>query len=1186
VKLRLLFLLCLPFAACLIAQSDRGTITGQVSDSGGAVVPNAAVTATNSETGVQSRTVTTETGNYTISSMPVGLYDLSVEVAGFKKYTRQGIRVSVAETARIDVTLEVGLATESVTVTADAPLLKTESAEQSTNITGDRINALPINSALGAGAIRNPLGFVALVPGSSIAGWNDIRVNGAPSNTFKIIFEGQDTTSALNPRVSDESQPSVEAIQEFTLQTSNFAAEFGQVSGGLYNFTSRSGTNQFHGSAYEYLINETFNAGLPFTNDGAGHLTRPRIRRHDFGASVGGPVWIPKVYNGHDRTFFFFNYEMYRDRQGHSGTFGTVPTDAFRNGDFSALLTSRVLGTDPLGRPIMENAIYDPLKSQIVNGQVVRDPFPNNMIPSNRFDPVAVKVQNLIPRATRAGLVNNFEQIYNSRKIQAIPSVKIDHSFTAKAKLTGYYSHQRTDKDNGQDGLPDPISKRRDQFIRSNTVRVNYDYTLRPTFLIHLGAGYQRYHNPDSAPANIMDFDSVSQLGLPGAFATGFPRFTGLSNSFGGVADLGPTNRNLYLQDKPTAVASASWIRGSHSIKFGGEWRYETFTNRNTNNVAGSYGFSGVETGLPSTQGQSLQGGGIGFPYASFLLGLVDNASISNPQDPQYRKAAWALFAQDTWKVSRRLTLDYGVRYDFQPAPHELRHRTSMFAPTVPNPAAGGLPGATMYEGSGPGRCNCSFADTYPFAFGPRLGLAYQIDAKTVLRAGWGVSYGSSVNFNYVGGGNSLGMGFNTISFTTPSFGDPAVTLRNGLNYNVNDLLAATYDPGIRPSPGQTNAPPALIDPNGGRPPRVNQWSIGLQRELVKDLLVEAAYVGNRGAYFQANSLVDINALTPQRIQSFGLDINNANDRALLTSRLDSPQAQARGFRAPYAGYSLANTVAQTMRPYPQFGGVGQMWAPLGNSWYDSLQVKATKRFSHGFDFTAAYTFSKNLTTVEDQDGTAVPVNDVFNRANQKAISRVDQPHVFVVGYTYVSPVWNKNVFTRVALSGWTLGGILRYSSGQPIRVPSANNNLNALLFRGTFANRVPGQPLFLKDLNCGCIDPNKDFVFNPAAWTDPGAGQWGYSAAYYTDYRYARRPDEQMSIGKMFRIKESKSLQIRAEFFNVFNRTYLNNPDSGNAAASQIYDRGVPVSGFGRISSGSTFNPPRNGQLVARFQW
>jgi hypothetical protein len=302
-------------ATLAFGQSDRGTVTGTVADPAGALIPGATIVLENTATGSKFTSATTETGNYTIPSVPAGTYTLNVEQTGFRKHVQSGITVNVAQTARIDVILQIGSTSESVQVTADAPLLKTESAEQSTTISGDRINALPLNFAIGAGAVRNPLTFVQLSPGASIGGWNDIRVNGAPGNTFRIIFEGQDTTSALNPRVSDESQPSVEAIQEFTLQTSNFSAEFGQVAGGLFNFTSRSGTNEYHGSAYEYFAHEKLYSGRPFQFTPEGEHLRPQVRRHNFGGSFGGPVKLPKLYDGTDRTFFFANYEMFRDIQ-------------------------------------------------------------------------------------------------------------------------------------------------------------------------------------------------------------------------------------------------------------------------------------------------------------------------------------------------------------------------------------------------------------------------------------------------------------------------------------------------------------------------------------------------------------------------------------------------------------------------------------------------------------------------------------------------------------------------------------------------------------------------------------------------------------------------------------------------------------------------------------------------------
>jgi len=1201
--MRILYLLtlCAVLANLAFAQSDRGTITGTITDPAAAVVPNAAVTIVNAENGSQSQTVTTATGNYTLASLPAGVYDLTVQAAGFKSLNQRGIRVEVAQVARVDVNLQIGASSESITVQADAALLKTENAEQSTTINTERINGLPLNfAATQGGAIRNPLAFASLSPGAYLqpGSQNTLKINGSPTTSFKITLEGQDATNGLTQATTNHNQPSVEAIEEFTLQTSNFAAEFGQVNGGLFNFTAKSGTNRYHGSLYDYFVNEDLNAGQPFTDSSHRHLVRAPNKKNDFGGTVGGPVVVPRLYDGHDKTFFFFNLESYLDRKVNSGTFFTVPITAMRNGDFSSVLTGRVLGTDPLGRPILENTIYDPGTQRVQNGAVVRDVFPGNIIPKSAFDSVALRIQNLIPLPTNSGLVNNYAQFAPNPRTQIIDSFKFDHNFSGSSKLSFYVQHYTSHEYSNPDGLPLPITAFRDKHVAATTARLNFDRSITPTLLIHAGIGEQRFHNPDSSPPSVLNYDAVAGLRLSGSATNpaGFPRINGLLSSLGGFGgnaanSLGPSNANSYFTDKPTVVLNATWVRRSHAYKGGAEFRIDSFTDRNTRGSQGVYTFSPIESGLPSTNGQNLNGGAVGFPYASFLLGAVNNANVNSPQDPQFRKTSWSLFVQDTWKITRRLTLDYGIRWDVQGQGHEIHDRLAEFSPTTPNPAAGGLLGATIYDGYGPGRCNCSFTHTYPYALGPRLGLAYQIDPKTVLRAGWGVSYGPTSSYNYITNSPILGVGFNQLVFTSPSYGDPALLLRNGLQYNPSALYSASLNPGIRPDPGQIDTPPYWIDPNGGRPPRIMQWNIGLQRQITRDLVLEAAYVGNRGAWEQANSLIDLNGLTPQRIAFLGLDINSGADRTLLTSRLDSALAQQRGFKASYAGYPLSLTVGQTLRPFPQFGSIPVWWAPLGDNWYDALQSKLTKRYSYGLTMTAAFTWQKEIVRgAESETGGSVPVNDVYNRPNQKYLSANSQPFVLVTGFNYELPALGPNPWVKTAVRGWTFGGILRYSSGMPLLVPAANNALNSLLFRNTsaatFANRVPGQPLFLQDLNCHCFDPNTTFVLNPKAWTDPAPGQFGVSAPYYNDYRGPRRPDESLSLGRIFRIHESMSFQIRAEFFNPFNRTYLNNPDSTNAAATQRVTNGQVVSGFGRINTGSTFLAPRNGQIVARFQW
>jgi len=1200
------------------AQTDRGTITGTITDQQSSIIPNATVTATNIETGVKYETVSTSTGNYMLASLPVGTYDLSVETNGFKKHVQKGIGVQLLKTSRIDVVLQVGTAAESVTVIAQAPLLKTDSAEQSTNISGELFNAMPINFSAG-NSIRSWLSFIQLAPGVSGTS-QTANINGAPSGSFKIYLEGQDVTST-NDTVwtSTVAAASVETIGEFAIQTNNFAAEFGQVLGGLFNFTTKSGTNEIHGSTYLLSSNEAFNAHRPLSTPFAfsPRAAKALDRKFDYGGSVGGPVYLPKLYDGRNKTFFFFNFEKYRNVPRSSGSLATVPTEAFRTGNFSAAMTGRVLGTDPLGRPIIENAIYDPATTrQVTSGVVdsvtgltatrtgiIRDPFPNNIIPTGRLDPVALKIQELIPKPENGELINNWDPRTSNPRFQSLPSVKIDHLFSQNTKLSGYWSVENTSQITAADGLPIPITGRRDQLIYGHTLRLNLDQTISPTFILHFGAGILRFHNPDSAPDDVINYDAVSGIGFTGASTdpSGFPRIVGpglgslQTGNRGGMSAMGPTQANKFWNDKLTGVTNATWIRNNHTYKFGAEFKQEVWSDVNFTAAQGRLAFSEAQTGLPYLLDTSIGGGTIGHRYASFLLGTVNTATVSAVKDPQWRKQAWSFYGQDSWKASPKLTVNYGLRWDYAGQGHELYYRTSQIGLTTPNPAAGGRPGAFIYEGFGPGRCDCRFTETYPYAFGPRLGIAYQLNNKTVVRAGWGVTYSQLANWWYVTGGSpSLGLGFNSIEFSNPAFGESALLMRNGLQYNEADLYTKSLNPGIRPLPGTTSTFSdfwwgVIMDRNGGRPGRVNQWNIAVQRELTKDLSIEIAYVGNRGVWLEANSLVNVNAIDPARLQALGLNLNNPADQALLRTQLRNlSPADALRFPVPYAGFPTTATVAQSLRPYPQFAdSMGVRWAPLGNNWYDSLQVQFTKRYSRGLHLTAAFTWQKEL--VLGSGGNpglqGAGTNNVFNRDAQKSIASTSTPLIFVTGFSYLTPRVSENKVIHALLGNWTVSGVLRYASGLPIGVPGSNNNLGSLLFQGTRMNRVEGQPLFLQDPNCGCIDPRQELVLNPAAWSDAPAGNFGYSPGFYSDYRWQRQVTENFNFGRKFPIKEGLKFEIRMEIFNAFNR--MNLPFPGGSPTSTITrnSAGELSGGFGFINVNNV-GGQRNGQIVARFEF
>ena len=1195
----------------LLAQGDRGTITGTVSDPAGAVVAGATVQVRNTDTGAQYQVATTDTGNYTIVQVPAGPYEMSVSVAGFKKYVRNGITVIVAQTLRLDVPLEVGSTSDAVTVTEAAALLKTESGELSHAIETAKLDELPI---LGIGAqsastwgLRNPMNSASLIPGTVYNSNTNVKVNGAMSNTQSIRIEGQDATDKFLSYSTVMTQPSVDAVQEVAIQTSNYSAEYGQVGGGLFNFTMKSGTNSFHGMIYDYFVNTIFNASQPYTN-----LINAQ-HRNDFGGNVGGPLWIPKVYNGRNKTFFFVNMELYRETQLFDTTPQTVPTNGMRAGNFSALPGGN-LGTDPLGRPIIQNTIYDPgtARSVTVNGvtSIVTDPFSGNAIPTSRLDPVALKIQALIPTATGSGFVNNLVPAFPSNTSTTTPAFKADQYLGNKSKVSFYISsigntRQYSPGTGNADGLPLPITAARGNFIKSWTSRANYEYTISPTLLFHLGVGYQHLDFEDKSP--VLTYNAQQELGLTGATINrNFPTLTGLLSTagFGGMVPMGPGSQTRSLMIKPTGNASLTWVRGNHTFKTGSEVRIEGFPVSPFVPANGAYAFSAAETGLPYLQNTILAGGAIGSPYASFLLGQVDSGRGGVVTNTREGKHEIGFFVQDTWKVTRKFTLDYGLRYDYSTYLKEQYGRVPDFSPTTPNPSAGGLPGALIYEGTGTGHCNCQFAKNYPYALAPRIGGAYQITPTLVLRAGFGVVYADTGE-----GGNTAS---SNVTYSSPSFGVAATTLSKGSPLTAAQLAWPNLNPGQYPLGGVPSALSAnLIDQNAGRPARQVMWSVGLQHTFGQNLLVDVSYVGNRGVWWAAPSLENINALTPQILAAHGLDITNLANRTLLTSAISSPAAVAAGFKAPYAGFPTTATVAQALRPFPQFTTINAIWSPVGKTWYDSMQVKVTKRLTKGLDFTTAFSWQKSLDLGTESDtigpgGVGAVEGNLFNRDANKYISGQDQPFVFVTALNYQTPAIGGNKQISWLLKDWNTGVVLNYASGLPILAPFANNNLNAVTFlvptaapagsslltgqQATFANRVPGQPLYTQDINCHCFDPSSTFILNPKAWTDPAAGTFG-GPAYYSDYRNPRRPVESVNLGRTWKLRERVQMQIRIDFQNVLNRAYFGNPTNGNAAASPVKAaNGNTTAGFGYINTAlplaSTYAAPgpRGGNLVLKF--
>jgi hypothetical protein len=1275
---------CVSVTACLVffslaafGQGDRGSITGTISDPQGLASANASIDVKNVDTGEVFHGGTSGTGNYVIS-VPTGRYELTVTAPGFKKYVRTNLEVAVAEATRQDVALQIGGVAETVTVTEEAPLMKTESGEVSHSLTTDDINQLPVlttngsGGSTGTGNIRNPLQEIILLPGTFFQNDTAIVINGAPANSENIRIEGQDSVSNIWKIAQQNSQGGVDAIQEVSVQTSNFNAEYGNAAGGYFNYTMKSGGNQFHGSGYDYFVNEFLDAGEPFTTrcvqngndcgapDTQQHI-RNRIRRNDYGFTLGGPIDIPKVYNGKNKSFFFFNFEQFRQGNDNGTTTTSVPTAAYRSGNFATAECISYIGgavggtggtcvpwpapvpvaagssaTDPAGQQLVYGQIFDPYSTHMVNGQVVRTPFPNNTIPLTEQDKVALAIQNLFPQANAPGIINNYNvPSYSSFMHTTNLSVKLDHSISPTIKISGYYSQLKTYSPNVDGGILPLALGGATTDTWNHTTRLNYDQTITPTLLFHLGVGYFETSEPHVAPPF-----SQSSIGLSGYQASnimpdigGIYSFTGggWGPGFGGV---GATFSATAYEEKPTANTSLTWVHGNHTFKYGADYVQEGYPVPSDWRANGNFTFSNAETSDPWQSTQTLDfANPTGFAYASFLTGLPDVLNLNAPTDSKLGYHEIGLFAQDSWKVNRRLTLDYGLRYDYQTYMKEQYGRMQDASFGTFDPVLG-RNGAVLYGAS----CGCQFSHNYPDAFGPRLGGAFQINSKTVLRGGIGVQYDveeapngvlySAADY-YEIFPNGYGLSPMQNSPTPTSNG-----LQGGNPYavgnpygnqpvvwpNLNEDKYPFANAGIR-SPG---SPFVFFDPEN-RPGRILTYSIGIQRELLKTLVMEASYVGNRGAWFPAPNMdqIAMNGMTPQFLQSqYGININNPSDAALLLDPVSSSAVQQRfpQFKmvpingtltvpSVYAGFPASQDLEQALRPVPQWNGISPWLGPsLGKDWYDSLQVKMTKRFSHGLQAAGNFTWAHGMVNGAASDSTyylasQAVTGDIYNYADNRQLNQYVRPLVTTITFTYTTPKIPSDQKGMKVLSAvvhdWSLGGVATYQSGGLLGIPGSLNNICPELgrsaggftssFCNNFQNYVPGQRLFNDNPNCGCFNPQTTQVLNPNAWSDNAPGQWGSTAPYLNNFRWQRQPVENASFARNFRIKERYNFQFRAEFFNVFNRLFLSAPSTANPLtpistanyAGNVYNS----SGFGSVGTlNGAGDSPRSGQLIGRF--
>jgi Carboxypeptidase regulatory-like domain/TonB dependent receptor-like, beta-barrel len=1121
------FVLSLAMAALPCLAQDRGTILGRVTDPSNAVIAGAAITVTNQDNGLKIETSTNDAGNYTVRGLAFGRYEVTCEAKGFRKYVGKDNTVDLAQTLTMDIVLQLGAVDQTVEVSGAAPLIESSTSDLGTVVDQKQVADLPLSVS---GNMRNPESFVFLAPGVTGDAANT-EINGSQDRAKEVLFDGAQSTGPESGGTMF-TYPPVESIGEFRLEASNFSAEYGKTGGGFEIFTTKSGNNQYHGSVFEYLRNDKF--------DARGFISpvTPINRQNEFGAAVGGPVRLPR-YNGKNRTFFYFVYDGFRYRAGATNQVLTLPNAAQRGGDFSALVKA--------GNAL---AIYDPSSTRSDGaGGFTRDPFPGAQIPVTRFSKVSSAMLQLLPPAKTSSATNNYTAVGAQTFNRNVYTIKGDHAFSDRNRISVFLYISNEDSI-APDLIAGAMSPALDQQRPARWARFNHDYQISPTMLNNFRAGYTR--EPQVWARTTSDQGYLQKIGLTGVNPPGdiLPRVQ-FSDTYQNWGDE-TKNKGQQINNTLQFADTLSFFHGNHSFKFGADMRWQQTNGADSAGQQGLFAFSPNETALPTAAGRAASGNA----FASFLLGTVDSSSYNGLYVvPGIRYQYKALFAQDDWKVTRKLTLNLGLRWDLFTPREEHNTNISGFDPTLPNPGAGNLLGAIRFLGNGAGRDNSrkSFANTDYKAFGPRVGFAYQLREHTVLRGGYGISYGQGNATAGLRDSQKFIYGFNA----APSYASTNAGVSPAFNWDGGFPTNWPHPPFIDPTV-QNGTNVTMIGAGDGRPPYFQNYQFSVQQEFAAKTALEVAYVGVKGTRL-GNGLISLNQVDP-RYLSLG---------SLLTQSVTSAAAQAAGIPIPYAGFT--GSVAQALRPYPQYLNIVNNSNPNGNSTYNALQVKLTKRLTHGLTVQGAYTWAKSLTDGNIMAGGGPAGQDFYNRQLEKALSSNDVPQVVALAYTYELPFGPgrsmlKSGVPGAILGGWQLSGIQQYQTGKPVQL-TANNTLP--IFNGTLRPNVnSGVPMTLDH-----PDPLANAWFNKAAFSAPASYQFGTAARSYGGLRAANLYNESFGLMRRIKLSESAALTIRGEFFNAFNRTVFGAPVANISSAT-----------FGRVTSQA--NSPRQGQVAARIDF
>jgi len=1206
-----------------VAQLDTGSISGVVTDPTGSAVKDVKITAKESSTGTTYQTISSGTGYYVFPSVRTGTYELRVEPsAGFKTAVYSGVVVTVASHVGRDIALAVGAVSETLNVTAEALTLETESSNVDASITKEQVYDLPLAVS---GNLRSISTLEFLVPGtvgpgtsSGGSGFQMTKIAGGQTEGTDYLVDGITTNRMQNGSGSfDIVAPSVESIQEFHVDISGMSAEFGRTTGGLANYKTRSGTNEYHGAVFDFYKNAAldgnnwFNNGYMALNPSeASLLKRPPDTKNNYGISLGGPLRIPGVYEGRNKTFFLFSFEQLFFHTGAAPT-SNIPTPAElgSNGqyfDFSSTLGGPILDSNGnqvyggcAGNPVALSygEIFDP---QYEANDCNSTPFPNNQIPIGRESQVAKAVLQYMPTPNLTGATNNYVYRTSDAIAQTVLSVRIDQNLGQKHKIWGFYStRENNDHGNGAN-LPAPLTSAGGGFVDQfgKMSRAGWDWFLTPTVVNSLTLGTNRSNNYNNSAAARMGTDWDSKLGIANGSGPVFPGFVFVGSpypNFGENDDAQDVDNTIALDDV------VHWQHGAHSFSFGGELQYHQYSF--VSKIGGTCsGTSGCFTFWDNqTASDTTYWGRDGNSFAAFLVGQSGTANaIKQLHAPRWIAHTTALFVQDDWKVKHNLTLNLGLRWSFDTPRHEAEGDTTDFSPTTPNSGADGYLGALVFAGKGAGRngnVGEAWADTYYKDFEPRLGFAWSpssLHDRVVLRGSAGVYYGPLVYADF-GQGTLQGFTANQTLFTGDPLSGPQVDA--GL-----PVLSTTPDLDPTQSNGQGVD---YVGKTNGRPAMVSSWNLESQVQIQPNLYFSLGYIGNHAT--RLHGLLQYPNDIPLSDLSQGTCL-------LWWAVAPCPNGWSSPPIQPYTGFSCASgctygisePVEQALRPFPQVGYINMdsYLQNVGQSSYDALAAKLERRFHNGLNVLVSYTFSKTITdadsiqpyysTLQSQGGTQNP----YDLKAEKAVSNQDIPNNLVASYIYELPIGRGKRFLAGApapvnaiIGGWRFSGVHRYMSGQPISFWGANGIPG--FDNGIRPNRVAGQvvrrsgafnPLsFVNDGNTGYDHSSGACTtgyWNCSAFADPnpnpGVGVpyvFGNMPRNSADIRSFPFYDEDFGIAKTFAITERVKAEFRGELFNAFNRHVFNKPDSG-----------VQDTSFGQV--GSTLLGPRNGQFMLRFSF